>query len=386
MGDLRQHGRCVAAAVGLAVLAAAACGGGEAGEPDPPLRGRLVPLGAPPGGYEVVTDLAARPDRLYLAVSRQPLGRFGAAVFSTVDGRHFEPVVVDDRSQGFLRLRWIDGRLFVPDADPRGRAPGRIWVVEPGASPRATRVDEAVHTYDVARLGRTLVASGGLLDGSGGLFAAAEPTRGPWRPVVRTPYSRLKFLVAWGGRLFAAKRQVGGGVDLVAFRPPPGSHAPEPLDVVAGEASTFRFHAASDGRLYWSAFSAGALRTLATRDGRRFSAVPGLDGRFVSDFAELRGRLFALADAGLFVRGRGGRFERVAPAPEADAFGLVRTRSGAANADATGSLEAFAGTLWCGGTRGARLYRLEPEAGSAPAPDRAGGARPARRDPRRNPG
>ncbi len=388
MGACGYRLRWMAAVAGVLALGTAAGSGGcgESRAPGPPLRGRLVPMGSPPGGYEVVTDLLAHSGRLYLAAARQPLGRFGAAVFATADGLHFDPVLVDDRSQGFLRIRRFDGRLYVPDADPRGRAPGRIWVVEPGSPPRAAVVEDAVHNYDVARLGGALVASGGRVDGRGGLWRAVDPVAGPWVPVVRTPHSRLKFLVVWGGRLLAAKRQVGGDVDLVAFREPLGAHPPIPRDVVPGEASTFRFHAASDGRLYWSAFSAGALRTLVTRDGRRFEPVPGLDGRFVSDFAERAGRLYALAEGGVFARGEGGRFERVAPAPDAGAFALVRTRSGVANADAAGALEAFAGTLWCGSTRGARLYRLDPDVGERAPPEPADGPGARGRDPRRNPG
>jgi hypothetical protein len=96
-----------------------------------PRSGRFEKVGTPRLALRRVCDLTPLGDSLYLAHANQPLGTDGATItrfrphedearFQVAFdwNRPGEPAKGGGAGQGFVRVRAIDGRLFVPDDDP----------------------------------------------------------------------------------------------------------------------------------------------------------------------------------------------------------------------------------------------------------------------------
>jgi hypothetical protein len=315
-------------------------------------------LGEPSPGYNVITDIVSFSGRLFASASANPLNAFGAAVASTADGVSFADAVIDETSQGFLRLRVIDGALFVPDGDPNGYDPGWVWVSADGAEFERTTVPGAVHTFDVASYEGALLASNGMLDG-GGSLCALDAGGESWTEIQSTPYQRLRFLAVFAGRLYAAKRMIGADEDYLVWSGPAADGEVEAVDALEGEANTWTwFSSAAAGRLYWSFGAAGSVGVAATGDGETWQSIEALDGEFVSAFAELDGNVYALGNKGLWGTSDGTTFVRIAEAPSGTTFAPVPV-DGGYNAEATASLAVHDGRLWCGSSTDGHLYRVE---------------------------
>ena len=72
----------------------------------------------------------------------------------------------DAGSQGYLRTKVIDNKLYIPDGDPNGYAPGKVYIWSPGnTSPVSSDVTDAVHNFDVVKLNGQLYVSGSNLSG-----------------------------------------------------------------------------------------------------------------------------------------------------------------------------------------------------------------------------
>ncbi len=335
------------------LLSSPAC----AEEGGPPLRPlRFVAAAKAPPGHAVVSDMVSFRDRLYLATSANPLQADGARLLSTEDGSSYRTPVDDPHSQGFLRVRVVQGRLFAPDGDPQGLAPGRIWTTEDGVSFRALPVADALHSFDVTHHQDRLLASSGML---GNEAALSELAGGAWTERASLALTRVTFLVQHRGSLLGAVSESGPAADYVRWTGDVGSRAPRSHDVRPGAANTFRWFASSRGRLFWSVWDAQGLHLLLSDDGEHWTPVPGMERLFVSDLAELDGALYALTSRGLYGSRDHEHFELVAPPPEPEAFRIVRVPGGRANGNATGSLAVHRGRLWAGSSRGGRLYRLE---------------------------
>jgi hypothetical protein len=345
------------AGLGLALVAVALP---LASEPAPKLlRGRLEPSGRPDPTHAVLTDLEVFGNALYVASAVRPLALPGAAIWRTEDGRSFTPVALRPEGEGFLRLRAIDGALYAPEADPRGLGEGRILRSEDGRSFRSERVADVAHSFDVALHEGALVSAGAGMDARGVLH---RRTPDGWVPAAVVPALRAHFMATQGGSLFVGLIAPEGSADFVRFRGAVGEEAGEPLQAVPGEPVTTRWYVTRAGRIYWSHYANGEDRVLTSVDGQRWQSVPGLRGRFVSDFAEEGGVLYALAGRGLFGKIGEAPFELVAEAPARGTFGPIRVDDTHRSLDGSASLAAWRGTLWAGSSRDGRLYRLVPEA------------------------
>jgi len=309
-------------------------------------------------GRPVITDLAVFAGRLYATANTDPLHASGAGVRSTEDGETFEDVLDDPASQGFLRLRVIDGTLYMPEGDPEGYDPGHVWTKVDGEDPVRTAVARAVHTFDVARFGDDLLCANGMIGGSGSLCSTHDGGETGWREVESTPYKRLKFMAVQGDRLFVSKRTVQTPIDYLRWDGDVDDHDGQPVDAVPGEANTWRWYVTSEGRLYWSFIADEGHEVRYTDDGETWVEVEDLAGRLTADFAELDGDLYALTEEGLFGSDDGEHFRLVAPAPTALTFGPVY-RSGGYNAEATASMTVFEGRLWCGSSTDGHLYVVD---------------------------
>jgi hypothetical protein len=342
---------------GLALIAAALT---LASEPAPKLlRGRLEPMGQPNAAHPVLTDLEVFDDALYVASAVRPLALPGAAIWRTEDGRSFTPIALRPEGEGFLRLRAIDGALYAPEADPRGRGEGRILRSEDGRSFRSERVAGVAHTFDVALHQGAVVSASAGMDARGVLH---RRTPNGWVRAAPVPALRAHFMASLGGSLFVGLIEPEGSADFVRFRGAVSEDAAESLQAVPGEPVTTRWYVTRAGRIYWSHYAEGEDRVFTSVDGKRWRSVPALRGRVVSDFAEEGGVLYALAGRGIFGEVGDGPFRLVAEAPARGTFGPIRVDDTHRSLDGSASLIAWRGTLWAGSSTDGRLYRLVPEA------------------------
>jgi hypothetical protein len=314
----------------------------------------FVEKGSP--GHPVITDLEVFRDRLYVTTSVNPLGDFGASVFHTTDGATFTRVLDDPSSQGYLRIRAIDDRLYVPDGDPNGYDPSYVYISSNGDDFTRSTVTGSVHTFDVIRYNGDYLTSNGMMSGAGSLCRSPDAGLSPWTEVVSTSFSRLKYMAQAHGRLFAAKRAVGSTADYVTWTS--DISAPTPVDAVSGEAITWRWYATSSGRLFWSLAAGSTLSVMYTDDGETWIQVPTLSGEFVSDFAELDGNLYVLASSGLLGSTDETHFTPIAPSPSPETFGPVAVPGGY-NAEACASMTLYGDHLWAGSSNNGHLYRVE---------------------------
>jgi hypothetical protein len=352
--------RCLALAVPLLFACGAQQEAADVPSGAPLLSGvNFVEMARPAKPLPVIADLAVFRDRLYLATSMNPLGAFGTRVLSTADGTSYRIDLDRPFSQGLLRLRVLRGALHVPDADPQGLTPGRLYVSGDGERFEEIALAGAVHTYDVIEHRGVLLTSNGMEDGRGALLREPGSPGEPWQTLASLDVNRIKFLVEHGGDLLIAKGRSGSPFDYLRLSGELGSATPRPVDAIPGEASTFRWYVSERGRLFWSLYAESRFQLLSSEGGDRWEAVADLAGEQVAGLAELDGNLYALTPRGLYGSRDHRRFTLVAPAPDPQVFAPVEVASETINADACASLVRFAGHLWAGASHGGRLFRVE---------------------------
>src|SRR5262249_27036956 len=103
----------------------------DPGDGHAPTAARWEKVGTPPLALTRICDLTPFGESLYAAHAHQPLGTDGATITRYVPddekrpfhvafdwNRPGEPTKGGGAGQGFVRVRNIGGRLYVPDADP----------------------------------------------------------------------------------------------------------------------------------------------------------------------------------------------------------------------------------------------------------------------------
>lgn len=385
----------------------------------------LVRVGRAPLSLRRICDLSAHEGRLYLAHANQPLGTDGATL-SSFDpraterpfrvvfdwNRPGEPARGGGAGQGFVRIRRIEGRLFVPDADPPydgfglldhgtegyvfvsdphgAFAPARAPHFRPPAGPDAAGkagaavVPRAYHEIDVVKFrGRIYLSTGSVPPGErawrgpapGALHvASADRARFTYEVGFPVPYRdgvwRLTYLVRFRDRLYAGIQDYDGKSpwDYVVFAPGAGAAAITPTDARParvtddGAASTLRW-LADRGRLYWIAWGRDGVRLRVTSDGDTWNAIDLPDGvgsptdvrRFRDGLVVLTTRALVRVDGETpVVLGSvplaGGAKEKATPSPFAldDIF-------------CSAPLGVLGGELYAGGQRDGALYRWDPK-------------------------
>jgi len=326
--------------------------------------------------------------------------------------RRGQPVKGGGAGQGFIRLRAIGGRLYLPDADPpyvgfrlsgkgiegyvfvsdsdgkfaRSRHPGHLPPAQPtNEAPGAALLPYAYHVFDVTRFRGQLYASGGAHApggaAPGALFAATD---GGWRwePVAHFPDPpdrhvwRLTFMTVFGDRLYAGVETFAAGdpTDYVSFALGAGATHLTSADghavhkAVEGGATTLRWRVDA-GRLFWIASHAHGTTLQVSRDGVTWSriALPVEAGPPL-DLIRFRGALMILTERRL-LQLRGSELIEVARVEgEKSPFELDDLYCPA-------PLGVFKGELYAGGQRKGRLYRLTwPEETRAVDPGKSGEA------------
>jgi hypothetical protein len=400
-----------------------------------PESGHFERVGIPPLSLERICDLTPFEGSLYAVHANQPLGTDGATVtrYSPVHvdagrprspfhvafdwNRIGEPAKGGGAGQGFLRIRAIDGRLFVPDADPpydgfgladhgtegyvfvSDRAGGFARAVGEHAHPPgppkgdgsagAAVLPRAYHDLDVIKFRGRLYASTGAVPPkerawvgpSPGALLVANDSLSRFTYEIDYPFPwqngvwRLGYLVRFKDRLFVGIQDYDGREpnDYVVFSPPKGAAKIERSDVHAhrvsagGALQTLRWYA-DRGRLYWVTLSRegeGALRV--SDDGETWHEITFPDGAGrPTDVTRFRDSLVALTEHGLY-RLEGDTTVSIAKVSDKKSPFVVSDFFCAA------PLAVFDNELYAGGQRGGALYRLAADGRSRrPPPDPKG--------------
>lgn len=392
-----------------------------------PARAHFERVGRPRGALRRVCDLTPLGDALYFVEAFTPLGSDGARVFRYAPGpapfatafdwnRPGEPTNGGGGGQGFTRVHAIDGRLFVPDADPpyggfgiadhgtegyvfvsdragafapprmpRHRLPGPPDLARD--RPGAAVLPRAYHVIDAIRWrGRYLASTGSVpprerawYGPSPGALHVADESLARWTYAAGYPERaandvwRLTYMVRFRGRLYAGIQDYWGreGHDYAVLDAPPDVTSVRPGDLRAvqatpdGGAQTLRWYA-DRGTLYWVTLERDRRTHLrATDDGDRWRevALPPEAGD-VTDVVRWRDGLVALTSAGLW------RVDVAPPARVAEAPTVpVRVRGRQVSASHFGvddifcaaPLGAYRGELYAGSQRDGSLWRLVAE-------------------------
>jgi hypothetical protein len=381
-----------------------------ASEIELPARGRFEKIGRHWAALQRVCDLAVLGDALYLAHATRPLGLGGASItryqpdakppfsLSFNWNREGEPEQGGAGGQGFLRVRAIEGRLYVPDADPPYLGLGLATGIEgylfasdaqgklAGARmprhlpPRAPSADRpgaiilpgSLHGFDVIRFRGKLYAStsaaippnGSARSSPGTLFTPGDKA-GPWQVALTyvgsppEPSVRLGYMTRFRDRLYVALSPLYGAArhDFLIITPARDATVLTDAEVRAvqvtpsGGAHTLRWYA-DQGKLYWIAIASDGVTLRVTTDGEHFHPLRlPADAGYPSDVLRVGSRLVVLAERGLYAQ-RGEAFELIAPI--ADDKTPFKVDDGYCAAP----LSVFQGSLYAGDQLRGNLWKL----------------------------
>ncbi len=326
-----------------------------------PFSTSFVEMGKPTGGYKCIVDMEVFNGKMYISTADDPLGNWGAKVFSTSDATSFTSVLSDASSQGYLRMNVFDNKLWIPDGDPNGMDPGYVYISSTGNSGSFTKttIIGAVHTFDVIKYNNKVYVANGMASSMGGM--CEYDGANTWNSVNQPSGSfRLKYMAQFNGKLFVANANPNSGTDYYLWNGSVSS-APQAMDKVAADGSTYQIYATSTGKLFWTVVYSGGIHVLQSTDGINWTPSASLDGKFVSDFAELNGKLYALDwKGGLWESSDQTTFTLIAPVPTSapDVFGPLPV-TGGYNADARASMVAFNGAIYCGSSTNGKVYKVD---------------------------
>ena len=386
------------------------------GAPDPAgtgeieVGGRFVRLGRHWGALHRICDMQPHGGSLLLAHATRPLGWDGATLTRYLASppnpkrpfelafdwnRPGEPTRGGGAGQGFLRIRLIEDRLYVPDADPphlglglgsgiegylfisdaegrfaRARHPRKL----PPLAPRdgkagAALLPRAYHSFDVIRYRGLYYASigaaspdgearGALLVSRDGIEFAYEGADYPER--TEGGVWRLTYMVRFKDRLYTGLESLGvfDPHDYLVWELPHdgtslsrGHHRAVRVGSGGGE-STLRWYA-DGGKLYWISEGADGTVLRVTSDGDTWTPIElPADAGAPSDLIRYKGRLVVLTEHALLsLESTGAQpiVSIVTPSPFRADDHYCRA-----------PLAVFDGRLYAGGQKKGELYRLEP--------------------------
>jgi hypothetical protein len=321
----------------------------------------FVEMTKPTGGYKCIVDMAVFNGRLYLSTADDPLGNWGAKVFYTTDATSYTSALSDASSQGYLRMGVFDNQLFIPDGDPNGMDPGYCYISSTGNSGsfNKTTITGAVHTFDVIKYSSKMYVANGMATSLGGMCEFNGSNL--WSSVNQPSGSfRMKYMAECNGKLFVANANPNSDVDYFLYSGS-ASSTPQAVNKFSGSASTYQIYTTSQGKMFWTVVYSGAIHVVTSTDGINWTPSPSLDGKFVSDFAELNGKLYAIEwKGGLWESSDHNTFTAIAspPSNSVDAFGPLPAAPSGYNADARASIAAYNGALYCGSSTTGKVYKV----------------------------
>jgi len=377
---------------------------------------RLEPVGRAPTALTRICDLTPFRDGLYAAHAHAPLARDGATIIRYAPGGTSPFTVAFDwnrpgharrgvgAGRGFVRIRTIDGRLYVPAVDPPGagfgyafpRAESYVFVSDaqgrfaparsPGFRPPAPPTGDAAgamvlprahHVFDVIRFrGHLYAATGSVPPGQGPREAAspaalliADAAGRAWSYLIDYPNPlrpgtwRFGYMTRFRDRIYLGLDHGVGreSADYLWALPPAGAASVTGVDLhperltPSGGAFTLRWYT-DRGRLYWISYDrARDVSTLrVTEDGDHWSQVTfPPDGGHPTDLTRFRDGLVVLTTRGLW-RIDGAVPTRLALVPRGAAGGPFDL----GDPYCAAPLAVYRNALYAGGQRDGGLYRF----------------------------
>lgn len=331
-------------------VAAAGGGGGSL-----PASVTLTDMGALPNGMKVLSDMVEFDGKLYIAAAIAPLGSpFGAGVY-TFNGSTIGTAYYDSASQGFLRCKVFNNKLYIPDGDPNGYAPGKVYIWSPGsATPLATDVTDAVHNFDVVQFNGDLYVSGSNLSGQSTLhkFNAATST---WDQASAGSYTRLKYMGVLDNEIWASKTAAASSADFVKV----GTNMTQNgFAFSTGGGNLISAIEMIDSKLYMSVWgSTIGVNNIIVSTGGSISAISGITGLMWDVIKHTDGNYYAVAWDGtndlIFGSTDGTTFTQL--------YGQAGTKfeQPYQNQDGRPSIASYNGKVYVGSSSNGRLYRLD---------------------------
>lgn len=378
-------------------------------------------VGRAPLGLLRICDLKAFGGKLYSAHANMPLGTDGATITTyrpdeakapfavAFDwNRAGEPTKGGGGGQGFLRVHAIDGRLYVPDADPpygglgavdhgtegyvfvsdksgtfaRARYPHAMLPGLPNAEdrPGASVLPRAYHVLDVVKFRGHVYASTGSVPPEARAWQGPSPgalhvangdlSRFTYALGFPTPYPggvwRLTYMTRFKDMLFAGIQDYDGKSpwDYARFTLPAetGRDVLRESDATGkrvtdlGAAFTLRWYT-DRGALYWIAGTHDGTITLRrTTDGDTWDTIdlPPTLGR-PTDIVRFRGSLVVMMERGLAAIDEGGKTRALATITE------KKTPFAIDDILCAAPLGVLDDKLYVGAQNGSGLYRIDPK-------------------------
>jgi PKD repeat protein len=319
--------------------------------PAPLVSGSLKVVGVPSGGLPVISDLQVFNNVLWMMEAKNPLADWGAKVY-TYDGSNFTLKLSDSTSQGYLRGRVIGSKLYVPDGDPNGYDPGIVYIWSSASgSYTATSVTSSVHNFDVVQYNGKIYTSGGLSSGSSGLNEFDGSTT--W-PVKSTgSFSRLKYLAAFDGKIWASKRNIGASADLVWIDT---SMQQQGVEVLTGTEAMATDMTVINSKLYITMWgTTGVAHMYVVPTTYNVTYLKGISSDLIWEYClHSDGNIYGVAMYGIYGSQDGVNFTKIISVSD-NRFG----QPGGNNADGRASIASYNGKLYVGSSTNGTLYKIE---------------------------
>jgi hypothetical protein len=288
---------------------------------------------------------------LYMCTSLNPLGENGAAI-CRFDDPGFTTVLDKPIPQGILRMREVDGKIFAINSDPAELIPGYVYISDAtGTNWNSVTIPTGAHLFDVVKAGGKIYLSG--QDGApgsgaiwtsqdGGAFFDLQGNRGG--------AARHMFMILYSGQILMAVNRF----EIMSLDPATGNGSP-----IAEAYRCLRFREIN-GVLYMGGYSDGHAHAYR-KMGTGAATIPGgLDNMLVWDFCELGGRIYALAENGLYESTDNGlNFTQIIAAPAGNPFDRLKPEPTKWNPTAMGSLGVYNGSIYAGTVQNGHVYRVQ---------------------------
>ncbi|MBZ0137694.1 MAG: hypothetical protein K8I27_15115 [Planctomycetes bacterium] len=316
----------------------------------------MTDLGAVPNGMMALSDMVEFGGKLFIAASQNPLGSpFGAGVYrydsvtNQITAAHY-----DSGSQGFLRLKVFDNKLYAPDGDPNGLTPGHVYIWSTGTgTPLQTTVTNAVHNFDVVKYNNELYVSGS--NGSSQSTLHKFDGTGTWVQTSAASYTRLKYMGVLDNEIWASKTAASNSADFVKI----GTGMTQSgFAFSQGGGNLISANEMIDGKLYMSVWGSGiGVNNLIVNSGGSTTAIAGITGLMWDVIKHTDGNYYAVSWDGtndyVFGSTDGLNFTQLYGAPG------TRFEQPASNQDGRPSIASYNGQLYVGSSTNGHLYRLD---------------------------
>lgn len=315
----------------------------------------LTDLGALPNGMKVLSDMVEFDGKLYIAASIAPLtSPFGAGIY-TYNGTNIGTAFYDSGSQGFLRAKVHNNKLYIPDGDPNGLAPGKVYIWSQGVStPLATNVTGAVHNFDVIEFGGQLYVSGSNNSGQSVLnrFNAGTST---WDAASTGSHTRLKYMGVLDNEIWSSKTAAASSADFVKI----GSAMTQSgFTFSSGGGNLIPAIEEIDSKLYMCVWgSTIGVNNIIVNTGGTITSINGITGLMWDVVKHTDGNYYAVSWDGtndyVFGSTDGTNFTQL--------YGAAGTKfeQPTSNQDGRPSIASFNGNLYVGSSSNGHLYRLD---------------------------